>query len=184
MTLPTDIASLYQIIDHQNALETLARNPDEMNDVFELLRDFRFTEEDLLAKGGSRSLLSKRLDGFLRVRNWEERKYRTSSGYETHKIDCWRGRVALEGEWNNKNPFFDRDLADFRILHRHGVIDLGIIITRCTSLQATFKRLGIGQKYGASTTHLGKLLPLLKEDSSGDCPILVVGITDRVMEAA
>jgi len=28
----------------------------------------------------------------------------------THKVDCYKNRIALELEWNNKDPFFDRDL--------------------------------------------------------------------------
>ena len=25
----------------------------------------------------------------------------------THNVDCYKNRVALEVEWNNKDPFFD-----------------------------------------------------------------------------
>ena len=28
----------------------------------------------------------------------------------THEVDCYKNRIALEIEWNNKDPFFDRDL--------------------------------------------------------------------------
>ena len=28
----------------------------------------------------------------------------------THKVDCFKNKVALEIEWNNKDPFYDRDL--------------------------------------------------------------------------
>ena len=34
----------------------------------------------------------------------------------THKVDCYKNRIALEIEWNNKDPFFDRDLNNFRLL--------------------------------------------------------------------
>jgi len=34
----------------------------------------------------------------------------------THKVDCFKNRVALEIEWNNKDPFFDRDRNNFRLL--------------------------------------------------------------------
>ena len=37
---------------------------------------------------------------------------------------------ALEIEWNNKDPFFDRDLENFKRLHADGVISVGGIITR------------------------------------------------------
>ena len=44
-------------------------------------------------------------------------------------------RVALEIEWNNKDPFFDRDLENFKRLHVDGAISVGIIVTRGRSLQ-------------------------------------------------
>ncbi|MCR4411283.1 MAG: hypothetical protein NUV77_02520 [Thermoguttaceae bacterium] len=57
----------------------------------------------------------------------------------THEIDHVKkfpnGTFALEIEWNNKDPFFDRDLENFKRLHADGVISIGGIITRGTSLQ-------------------------------------------------
>src|SRR5262249_14440838 len=32
------------------------------------------------------------------------------------------GTIALEIEWNNKDPFFDRDLENFKRLHSDGAI--------------------------------------------------------------
>jgi len=44
----------------------------------------------------------------------------------SHKVDHVRvfdgdprSRIALEIEWNNKDPFFDRDLENFKRFHRH-----------------------------------------------------------------
>jgi hypothetical protein len=37
-------------------------------------------------------------------------------------------------------------------------------------------------KYGASTTHMNKLLPRLHSGRHGGCPILVFGITPALME--
>ena len=45
------------------------------------------------------------------------------------------GVVALEIEWNNKDPFFDRDLENYKRLHADGAISVGILITRGVSLQ-------------------------------------------------
>jgi hypothetical protein len=57
----------------------------------------------------------------------------------SHEVDHFKtfenGRIALEIEWNNKDPFFDRDLENFRKLHQIGYIDVGVIITRGASLQ-------------------------------------------------
>jgi hypothetical protein len=59
--------------------------------------------------------------------------------------------VAVELEWNNKDPFFDRDLNNFRLLFELRAIDAGVIITRATELQKIFKQLGKGESYGMST---------------------------------
>ncbi len=94
----------------------------------------------------------------------------------THKIDCNKDRVALEVEWNNKDPFYDRDLNNFRLLLDLRAISVGIVITRCDELQDLFYTLGKGSSYGASTTHIGKLLPRIDGGGGGGCPILAVGI--------
>ena len=94
----------------------------------------------------------------------------------THKIDCYKNRIALEVEWNNKDPFFDRDLNNFRLLFDLRAISVGIIITRTDELQEIFDRLGRGKSFGASTTHMGKLLPKIYGGGGGGCPILVFGI--------
>jgi hypothetical protein len=55
---------------------------------------------------------------------------------------------------------------------------VGIIITRCDELQDIFNNLGRGSSFGASTTHMSKLLPLLNGGAGGGCPILVFGISN------
>jgi len=84
--------------------------------------------------------------------------------------------VAIELEWNNKDPFFDRDLNNFRLLFDLRVVSVGVIITRCDDLQDIFDTLGRGDSFGASTTHMSKLLPKLQGGGGGGCPILVFGI--------
>jgi hypothetical protein len=49
--------------------------------------------------------------------------------------------IALEIEWNNKDPFFDRDLENFKRLHADGAISVGIIVTRGRSLQESMRAL-------------------------------------------
>ena len=91
-------------------------------------------------------------------------------------MDVFKGRVALEVEWNNKDPFYDRDLNNFRLLFDLRVVDVGVIITRCTELQRIFDDIGRGSSYGSSTTHLDKLLPRLEGGGGGGCPVVVFGI--------
>ena len=57
-------------------------------------------------------------------------------------------------EWNNKDPFFDRDLNNFRLLFDLRALSVGIILTRCDELQEIFDRLGRGSSYGNSTNYL------------------------------
>jgi hypothetical protein len=85
--------------------------------------------------------------------------------------------VALELEWNNKDPFFDRDLNNFRLLFDLRAIDVGVIVTRSTELQAIFKALGKGSSYGRSTTHHEQLWPRIEGGGGGGCPILTFAIT-------
>ncbi|WP_220452332.1 BglII/BstYI family type II restriction endonuclease [Calidithermus roseus] len=79
-------------------------------------------------------------------------------------------------EWNNKDPFFDRDLNNFRLLFELRAISVGVIITRCDELQDIFDGLERGSSYGASTTHMSKLLPRIAGGGGGGCPLLVFGI--------
>jgi hypothetical protein len=114
---------------------------------------------------------------------WKPKKFDTkitvdehSFASPTHEVDCLKNRVALEIEWNNKDPFFDRDLNNFRLLFDLRVISVGIIITRCDELQTVFDDLARGSSYGASTTHLSKLLPRIYGGGGAGCPLLVFGI--------
>jgi hypothetical protein len=136
----------------------------------------------LTSGGGSKSGIAKAIDVFLCARGWVEKEFETSVTVDTnqrdsptHKVDCYKNRVALELEWNNKDPFFDRDLNNFRLLFDLHAISVGVIITRGDELQDLFVELGRGSSYGASTTHMSKLLPRI-EGGSG-CPILAFGIS-------
>jgi len=57
------------------------------------------------------------------------------SPYSDPDVIAGAGTVALEIEWNNKDPFFDRDLENYKRLHADGAISLGVLITRGVSLQ-------------------------------------------------
>ncbi|MEO6718000.1 MAG: BglII/BstYI family type II restriction endonuclease [Novosphingobium sp.] len=185
--VPQDIVADYEVHEWRNATGILATaHPAEWADTIAVLRAFEFKRSELLKGGGGKSVISTRIDKFLEARGWRETKFDTSIRVDdterdspTHKVDCFKGRVGLEIEWNNKDPFFDRDLNNFRLLFDLRVIDVGIIVTRASNLQALFKTLGkkVADKYGASTTHMDKLLPRLEGGGGGGCPILAFGIT-------
>ncbi len=100
----------------------------------------------------------------------------------THEVDCFKNRIALEIEWNNKDSFFDRDLNNFRLLFDLRVISVGVIITRCDELQDIFKSIGRGSSFGASTTHMSKLLPRIQGGGGAGCPLLIIGIRKSLYE--
>jgi hypothetical protein len=64
----------------------------------------------------------------------------------------------------------------------YDAISVGVLLTRSSELDPLFKQLEVSHKYGASTTHLGKLLPRLAAGRNGGCPVLVFGITTRLVE--
>lgn len=120
-----------------------------------------------------------------------------------HKIDYVKGRVAFDLEWNSKDQTFDRDLYALRAFHECGLISAGVMVTRSVSLNPVFDLVpqltktgqpelyktgpkagqikNVRQKYGASTTWMGKLLYRLNAGRHGGCPILVFGITPKLI---
>lgn len=188
--IPEDIAADYQVEEWRNATGVLqTAHPTEWQDVQDVLRAFEFRRSEILKGGGRKSVIAARIDSFLEARGWVEKKFETIIRVDqeetispTHKVDCFKGRVGLEIEWNNKDPFFDRDLNNFRLLFDLRVIDVGVIITRASNLQAVFKGLSkkVADKYGASTTHMDKLLPRIEGGGGGGCPVLAFGITPEL----
>lgn len=183
--IPADISKLYEVHEWRNATAILKEScTNEWEEILKALRNFKLHRSEILTPGGRRSQIVERLESPLKNSNWDERKFETSiliDGKElnspTHKVDCFKGKVALEVEWNNKDPFFDRDLNNFRLLFDLRVIEVGVIITRADNLQDIFDALERGHSYGSSTTHMAKLIPRIEGGSGGGCPILAFGIT-------
>jgi hypothetical protein len=118
-----------------------------------------------------------------------------------HKVDYIKNRVAFDLEWNSKDQTFDRDLYAFRAFYECNLIDAAVLMTRSESLNEVFERLGpevdkdgkpimkkngkpklVKEKYGASTTWMGKLLYRINAGRHGGCPVLVLGITPALIE--
>jgi hypothetical protein len=183
--VPDDLRQLYHVREWRNAAGVLATAcPAEWAEIQEVLRAFRLLRSEVQAAGGSKSPIAKGIDREFVARGWVEKQFRTAIQIDdetfispTHKVDCYKGRVALELEWNNKDPFFDRDLNNFRLLFDLRAIDVGVIVTRASELQAIFKSLGKGSSYGNSTTHHEKLWPRLEGGGGGGCPVLTFAIT-------
>ena len=159
----------------------------EFDDIVEVLSGFKLLRSQIANGGGNKSPISKSVDEVFYGKGWVETKFDTKivvDGNETpsptHKVDCFRNGVAFEIEWNNKDPFYDRDLNNFRLLFDLRVVSVGIILTRCDNLQTIFNAIGRGSSYGMSTTHMSKLLPRILGGGGGGCPILVFGISNKL----
>lgn len=184
------ILSNYEVHEWKHACAILRSDfPSEWKDIIDLLSQFKLPKSWIISKGGSKSEISSAIDSFLYQRGWVEKEFETSVIVDdvsmdspTHKVDCYRNKIALEIEWNNKDPFFDRDLNNFRLLFDLRAISVGIIITRCDHLQVIFNELGKGSSYGNSTTHMSKLIPRIEGGSGGGCPILAFGITNKLYD--
>lgn len=181
--VPADLRERYHVKEWRNAAGVLATAcPTEWQDVQDVLRGFRLLKSEVLVGGGNRSLISQRIDEALYAKDWKEKDFSTAITVDesridspTHAVDCFKNGVAVEMGWNNKEPFFDRDLNNFRLLFDLRAIQVGIIITRSWELQEVFKTLGKGSSYGKATTHHEKLWPKI-EGGGGGCPVLTFAI--------
>ena len=182
--IPTTIREKFEIHEWKHAVAILKEDfPNEWKDLLDMLSALTIPKRWITTPGGNKSGVARWLDGFLGKRGWRETSFKTAIKVDevetdtpTHKIDCFKNGVALELEWNNKDPFFDRDLNNFRLLFDLRAVSVGIILTRCDELQDFFDVLGRGASYGASTTHMSKLLPRIEGGGGAGCPLLVFGI--------
>lgn len=188
--LPKRIIDNYEIHEWKHSCAILKNDfPNEFKDITDLLLQFTLKKSAILEAGGGKSLISKAIDTFLYSRGWTEKEFETKIVVDTrtiksptHKVDCFKNKIGLEIEWNNKDPFFDRDLNNFRLLFDLRAISVGVIITRSNELQDIFNKLDKGQSYGASTTHMSKLIPKIEGGGGAGCPLLVFGITKKLYD--
>ncbi|MBL8254033.1 MAG: restriction endonuclease [Candidatus Competibacter sp.] len=189
-TFPSFIRKNYEIHEWRHACAILSQDfPIELHDLIDVLTRFRLKKSWITIGGGNKSQVSNWIDNELALKGWIPKNFDTQIVVDkvplnspTHEVDCFKNRIALEIEWNNKDPFYDRDLNNFRLLFDLRVISVGIIITRCDELQVLFNSLGRGKSYGNSTTHLSKLLPRIQGGGGAGCPLLVFGIRCSLYE--
>ena len=188
--IPTELRELYEVHDFKHASAILAKEfPSECGEIFDVLLEFRFTKEDILSKGGNESKIPKKFSELLRPKGWDEKQLNArllvdeaEVSIDSHKVDYCKGRVAFDLEWNSKDQTFDRDLYAFRTFFDYDKISVAVLVTRSRELDPVFRKLGILEKYGTSTTQMGKLIPRLKAGRNGGCPVLVFGITSRLLK--
>ncbi|WP_416879010.1 BglII/BstYI family type II restriction endonuclease [Litorimonas sp.] len=207
-----ELLQKFEIHSYRNAAGILATSfPAQFDSLLEALRKFEISETMIRVPGGSKGPIAKYVDTLFSD-NWRELRISadlhvklldakkrsktvheyTKVGYlDGHRIDFVSDKVALDLEWNSKDQTYDRDLYAFSAFYEAGAIDLGIILTRGSSLDTNyFRSLGkvlkkdgltegkedVYKKFGASTTWMGKLLYRLDAGRNGGCPVLAIGI--------
>ena len=112
-------------------------------------KSFRISLDEVIGGGGGEAGLTQRLRHELSDLNWRKHNFSVETVVDgraragvSHEVDHVKfadaGALALEIEWNNKDPFFDRDLENFQRLHALSAISLGIVVTRGASMQDSF----------------------------------------------
>lgn len=125
---------------------------DAVTELEDALLNIKIPIEELVRGGGGEGKATQRLRRALAEQGWLKHNFEIKKivdGEEkesiSHEIDHVKrfptGTFALEIEWNNKDPFFDRDLENYKRLHADGVISIGAIVTRGSSLHESMRAL-------------------------------------------
>ncbi len=215
---PDALNKKFEIFSYRNAATILNGGfPEQFAELTTALENFDITKTMIRTPGGSKGPIASYVDTLFSDA-WQETRIsadlnvrlihakqpsKTLSHYtrhgflDGHRIDFVKGKVALDLEWNSKDQTYDRDLSAFSAFYDAGAIDVGIILTRGTSLDSQYLRtLGkvlnkdgtegaddVYKKFGASTTWMGKLLYRLDAGRNGGCPVLAIGITPNCVSS-
>lgn len=120
--------------------------PEAVEELQDLVGRVTIPVEELIRGGGGEAGVTQRLRRALHGAGWRKAVFRVQKTIndrttfaQSHEVDHTKtfptGTIALELEWNNKDPFFDRDLENFNRLHADGAISIGAIVTRGQSMQ-------------------------------------------------
>lgn len=183
--------------------------PAEWKDITEVLDTFALDPVHWLKKGGNRGDIARQIDGMFAKRGWREIRVDLSTQgilvsrtgkvlehlpaleQEGYLVDNFKGRVALDVEWNAKDGNLDRDLSAYRSWHDAGVIAAAVLITQdrvglkelAERLWGDFQRTLPAAKQSqklpidlktSTTTNLEKAALRVKRGVMGTCPLLVV----------
>lgn len=158
------LAKGFQIEFHCHSRGILSVDfPEALTELEAALSHLTIPIEEIIAGGGGEAKGTQRLRRALAALKWIKTTFdvkKIINGREreavSHEIDHVRefpaGTIALEIEWNNKDPFFDRDLENFKRLHSDGGISVGIIVTRGRSLHEKMREL-VGRFCDERKTH-------------------------------
>ena len=140
----------FDVLTRNHAEAILAQDfPGDLELLVRVLAEFRISLGEIVTGGGGEAGLTQRLRHELSDLNWRKHRFQVETVVDGHaragvghEVDHVKfaeaGALALEIEWNNKDPFFDRDLENFQRLHALSAISLGVIVTRGASMQEAF----------------------------------------------
>ena len=144
----SDLAGMGFDVDTRNHAQAILMRdfPEPLGELCDTLGAFTIDDVELIRGGGGEAPSTQRLRHALTAQGWLKQNIAIQKlvdgqerGSITHEIDHVKktraGAIALEIEWNNKDPFYDRDLENFQRLHAEGAISVGTIVTRGASLQ-------------------------------------------------
>lgn len=186
--------------------------PHEWADITEFLKAFELDPSQWLRAGGNRGDIAKEIDGMFSAKGWREiRVDLLTQGIlrnkgaeiverlpaveqEGYLVDNFKGRVALDVEWNAKDGNLDRDLSAYRAWHEAGVISGSVLITQdrvrlkqlaerlWADYQTTLPEAQRNQRLPidlntSTTTNLEKAALRVRRGVMGTCPLLVVAAT-------
>ncbi|WP_080427671.1 BglII/BstYI family type II restriction endonuclease [Burkholderia ubonensis] len=210
VVLAPDIRARWTFLETSSAAAVLrAVCPGEWADITYVLRNFQLVPNRWLRAGGNRGAIAKEIDDMFQQRGWQEirvdlqtqgvlvsRKGKLLGNLdpmyqEGYLVDNFKGRVALDVEWNAKDGNLDRDLSAYRSWHEAGVISAAVLITQdraslkplaeslWTDYQSTLPEAQRNQKLPidlvtSTTTNLEKAALRVRRGVMGTCPLLVV----------
>ncbi len=140
-----------RFVSHARSILTTEFRP-ALEQLSQVLVPIELPISEIIGSGGGETRFTQRLRRSLARLGWTKHIFqigrtvdgitRESTSHEVDHVKTFEssGTVALEIEWNNKDPFFDRDLENFKRLHVEGAISVGVLITRGASLQDALQK--------------------------------------------
>jgi hypothetical protein len=213
LVLDPPVRARWRFLETSSAAAVLrAVCPEEWADITHVLATFSLDPKRWLKKGGNRGDIAQEIDGMFAERHWREIRVDLStqgilvSGkgevvetlppvhQEGYLVDNFKGRVALDVEWNAKDGNLDRDLSAYRAWHEAGVISAAVLITQDrialkelaeelwsahqTTLPEDNRNVRLPIDLATSTTtNFEKAALRVRRGVMGTCPLLVVAAT-------
>lgn len=118
---------------------------------------------------------------------------------EGFRVDNHKGRMIVDIEWNAKDGNLDRDLAAYRSWYEYGLIDGAVIITKdrlpllklarhiwdeyqsTLPMEERVRKLPI-DLHTSTVTAFDKAEIRVKRGGAGNCPVIIIGVTDRTWD--